>query len=87
MINIVNDDIFDAQVHMEAFKNRDEKEVYCIDVESTSFDYVMNPEKDADELEKAIERKVQFREVIESLDTSIGALVKVKCMEEQDKKF
>ena len=62
------------------------KEVYSIGDESTSFDYVKDPVKNA-ELEKTIERKVQFREVIECLDTSIGALVKVKCMEDQDKKL
>ena len=85
--NIVKEDIEDAKKQMENIKNMDESEVYSIEGGCSSFDFIVDPEKNTKALEKEIERRVQFRDVIECLDTSLGAFFKIKCMEDQEVKL
>ena len=87
LINIIDDDIELDNSMIKTRKDRNDEEAYCLVDEDSSYSYVLNPSKNTKDLEIDIQRRVQFRDVIESLDSSIGALVKVKCMEEQDEKL
>ena len=88
LIKLVKEDIKDDESWIKSRLERDDSEVYSlVGDEEEEHGYVSYSGKNKEEIETDIKRRVQFKEVMESLDTSIGAVVKVKCLEEQEEKL